>query len=330
MELSSSASGYLTVDRFKVYLYNLGTYTFSQSSTAPEGFSNSFKVDCTTADASPAATGYFLLRYVMEGQDLQHLQKGTSNALPVTLSFWVKSNVTGTYVISLYDHDNSGRTVSKQYTISSADTWEHKTLTYPADTTGAFTNDNGLSLQITIWLAGGSNYTSGTLNETWNSYVAANEAVGQTNLASAVNNYWQVTGVQLELGDKATPFEHRSYGEELALCQRYYWRAVTDLAARRWGIGYGVSGNNTVRAIVPFPTEMRSAPTSLETTGVATDYSVVTGTTIIACSSVVTLGSATTFTSDIIFTAGSAIGNGFCYQVRSATNGAYLAWSAEL
>lgn len=258
--ISNATHQYYTADRYTTTILNsIGTWTNSVVSDAPDGFGKSLKMTCTTAQASPGSTAAAFLSQKLEGQDLQGLAKGTSSAKEVTLSFWVKSNVTGTYVISLYDHDNSGRTVSKQYTISSADTWEHKTLTYPADTTGAFNNDNALSLQITIWLAGGSNYTSGTLNETWNSYVAANEAVGQTNLASAVNNYIQFTGVQLELGDKATPFEHRSFGEELALCQRYYFKPPEHYYST---LAYGVwiDANAFLRASMPIPVTMRATP----------------------------------------------------------------------
>jgi RNase P/RNase MRP subunit p29 len=258
--ISNATHQYYTADRYTTTVLNsAGTWTNSVDTDAPAGFGKSLKLTCTTAQASLGSTAAAFLAQKFEGQDLQCIAKGTSSAKQLTLSFWVKSNVTGIYVVSLYDFDNSGRTVSKQYTVSSADTWEHKTLTYPADTTGAFNNDNGVSLQMTIWLAGGSNYTSGTLNETWNSYVAANEAAGHTNLASAVNNYIQFTGVQLEVGDKATPFEHRSYGEELALCQRYYTRFSRDVGFQPVG-GTGICRSTTdcSRVTVDLPTTMRT------------------------------------------------------------------------
>ena len=211
-------------DRFKFIIGNAGTWTVSQSTTAPEGFSNSYKLDCTTADASLAAGDYILVSQFIEGQNLQHLKKGTSNAESVTLSFWVRSAKTGTYIVEIRDNDNT-RSISQSYTISSADTWEHKALTFSGDTTGALGNDNGNSLAVQFWLAAGSNFTSGTLATSWGSVTNANRAVGQVNLADNTANEWYITGVQLELGEQDTPFEHRSFGDELQRCQRYYQKS---------------------------------------------------------------------------------------------------------
>jgi hypothetical protein len=176
---------------------------------------------CTAADAVPAASDEISVSQIIEGQDLQRVAKGTASALQLTLSFWVKANVTGTYIVWLYDNDNN-RHVAGSYSVSASATWEKKTITFPADTTGAFDNDNAASLLLRWYLAAGSDYTSGTLATTWASLTNANRAVGQTNLAAATNNYWQVTGVQLEVGDTATDFEHKPFGVELAECQRYY------------------------------------------------------------------------------------------------------------
>jgi hypothetical protein len=155
---------------------------------------------------------------------LQRIKKGTSDAQQLTLSFWVKSNVTGTYVVNLKDTDNT-RQVSATYSVSSSATWEKKTITFPADTTGFFDSDNNHSLNLTFMLAAGSNRTSGTLQTSWASQVTADLAVGQTNLAAATNNYWQVTGVQLETGPVATPFEFEPYEATLRKCQRYYQKS---------------------------------------------------------------------------------------------------------
>ena len=176
---------------------------------------------CTTADASPAAGDLLRIQQSLEGYDVQRIAKGTSSALPLTLSFWVKSNVTGTYIVELNDGDNT-RSVSQSYTISSSATWEQKTLVFPADTTGVFNNDNDASLTILMHLADGSNFTSGTLQTSWGTTVNANRAVGQTNLAANTNNYWQVTGVQLETGSVATGFEFLPFGDDLRRCQRYF------------------------------------------------------------------------------------------------------------
>ena len=145
---SQSGSAY-HLDRFKTLANNLGTFTISQSTTVPtgQGFAKSFKLDCTTADASPAAGDTLQFVQYIEGQNLQLLKKGTSSAEAVTVSFWVRSNKTGTYTLELYDNDNS-RQISKTYTISSADTWEKKTVNFAGDTSGALDNDNALSFAV--------------------------------------------------------------------------------------------------------------------------------------------------------------------------------------
>ena len=224
---SIASAGYYTADRYHTVATNQGTWTQSVENDAPtgSGFSKSLKMLCTTADAAPSASDQLRVRHILEGQDLQRISKGTSAAKELTLSFWVKSNVTGTYIAEANDFDNS-RMVCAAYTISASATWEKKTITFPADTTGAFDNDNGASLYLSFWLGAGSNFTSGTLPTVWESSTTANRAVGQTNLAAATSNYWQITGVQLEVGDTATEFEFKSYGQELAECQRYYWQST--------------------------------------------------------------------------------------------------------
>ena len=225
---SITIGGYYTADRWANELSSLGTWTQSVENDAPtgSGLRKSLKMLCTTADASPAAGDVHLMVQRLEGQNLQQFAKGTASAKQFSLSFWVKSNVTGTYVAELEDADNS-RSVSASYTISASATWEEKTITFPADTTGAFDNDNALSLRVNWWLGSGTTYTSGTLATTWGTITSANRAVGQTNLASATNNYWQVAGVQLEAGAVATPFEFEDYGITLAKCLRYYWTSLS-------------------------------------------------------------------------------------------------------
>ncbi len=231
---SNTAGGYLTADRFNNQLSSLGTWTQSVENDAPtgSGFRKSLKMLCTTADASPAAGDYNIISQFIEGQNLQQIAKGTASAQQLTLSFWVKSNVTGTYIAELQDVDNT-RIASASYSVSASGTWEKKTITFPADTTGAFDNDNALSLAVNFWLGAGSTWTSGTLSTSWTSTTSANRAVGQTNLASATNNYWQVTGVQLEVGDTATPFDFLPYDVELLRCFRYFYR----LAHSSHGLG---------------------------------------------------------------------------------------------
>ena len=217
-----TGSGYYTCDRFSVLLDSLGAYTLTQAADGPVGFASSLKMETTTADASPANADAALLQYTFEGQNLQLLGKGTADANPMTLSFWVKSNVTGTYTISVRDRNNS-RDVGANYVVSVSGTWEYVTVTFPADTTGPFNNSNTASMEIEWWLGSGTNYTSGTVPTAWEPSVSADRNAGSNvNLAATIGNYFQITGVQLEVGDTATPFEHRSYGQELTLCQRYY------------------------------------------------------------------------------------------------------------
>tara|TARA_B100001057_G_scaffold203448_1_gene204158 strand:- start:244 stop:1269 length:1026 start_codon:yes stop_codon:yes gene_type:complete len=212
------------VDRFAFKGNTAARATVSKhfTSNVPEhGLSSSLEIDVTTADTSIASTDYHYLGYKFEGRDLQHIKKGTSSAESLTLQFWVKSPKTGTHVVQLFDQDNT-RHISKSYTVSSANTWEKKILTFAGDTTGAITNDNNYSIQIYWWLLAGSDYTSGTLATSWASFTAANAAVGQVNVLDSTSNNFYLTGVQLEIGDVATPFEHEDTTTTLTKCRRYY------------------------------------------------------------------------------------------------------------
>jgi hypothetical protein len=276
---SITSDTYATTDRWRFLPSSQGTWTMSQENDAPtgSGFIKSTKVLCTTADASPAAADFVRLDQRIEGQNLQHIKKGTSAAEQVTLSFWVKSNVTGTYAVRLYDNDNN-RQVAKTYTINASGTWEREVITFPADTTGAFDNDNAASLILMFMLGAGTDSTSGTLQTTWGSFTAANSAVGQVNLASATSNYWQVTGVQLEVGDTATPFEFKSVEDELVECQRYFWRGYV-----AGGGVWGGSGGTVPLVSWVYPVKMRTAPTwAFISGGIASNGNVgynITGTT---------------------------------------------------
>ena len=220
---SITGNGYHACDRFKNVISGLGTWTASQSTDVPtgQGFANSFKMDCTTADASPAAGDYNTLAQIFEGQNLQYLKKGTSDAESLTLSFWVYATKTGTNICELYDLDNT-RQISQAYTISSSNTWEKKTLTFAGDTTGTLDNDNGASLQLNFWLAAGSDRSSGTLSTTWTSVTNANRAVGQVNHADNTSNEFYITGVQLEAGQVASDFEFLPVDVNLDRCSRYF------------------------------------------------------------------------------------------------------------
>ena len=220
---SITTTGYYTLDRWYLGFSSLGTWTMSQSTDVPSGygFSKSLKLDCTTADASPAGGDYMVLAQRFEGQNLQYLKKGTANAVSLTASFWVKSTKTGTFICELNDFDNS-RSISKSYTVSVSNTWEFKTITFAGDTTGAFDNDNAASVEINWFLGAGSNTTSGTLQTSWGTRTAANIAVGQVNIADSTSNDFLITGVQLEAGTTATDFEFLPIDVSLARCLRYY------------------------------------------------------------------------------------------------------------
>ena len=263
---SITSYGYYTVDRFQLAPNTMGTWTMSQSTDVPtgQGFSNSLKIDCTTADASPSAGDNLTISSNFEGQMLQYLKKGTSSAESLTLSFWIKTNKTGTYIAELYDNDNT-RTINKSFTVSSADTWEKKEITYAGDTTGAFGNDANNSLGVNFWLGSGTTYTSGTLQTSWGSRVQANRAVGVTNLADSTDNELYLTGVQLEVGTSASDFEFLPVDVNLNRCQRYY---IQYLAGTSKTVGIASYWTTTgVDTIINFPVEMRSAPSVVATSG---------------------------------------------------------------
>jgi hypothetical protein len=260
----NTTGGYLTADRWGFGLTSLGTWTQTVENDAPtgSGFRKSLKMLCTTADASPAAADLCYFYQRIEGQNLQQVKKGTAAAEQLTVSFWVKANVTGTYIARIYDADNT-RGVSASYTVSASATWERKTITFPADTTGAFDNDNASSLEFQFFLATGTDYASGTLQTTW-STSSNNIATGQTNLASATSNYWQITGVQLEVGDTATPFEFKPFGEELKECERYYEKSYSYATAPGTSTvnsAYNVSGPTANLPGTRWRTHKRAAPT---------------------------------------------------------------------
>jgi len=255
-----STGGYFTCDRWNFSLVSLGTWTLSQDTDVPtgQGFATSFKLDCTTADAAPSSVDRLQIQQTIEGQNLQYLKYGSSNAETLTASFWVKSNKTGTYTLEMRDLDNL-KDISQTYTIDTANTWEKKTVSFPGNTSDAFDNDNGGSLSFEFWLGAGSSYTSGTLNTTWSPRVNANRvSPSQVNLAdNTANNFW-VTGVQLEAGTTASDFEFLPYDMNLQRCQRYY-----SIAKFMTGVGFDATN---IRFGASFNPTMRTSPT-LGTTG---------------------------------------------------------------
>ena len=259
---ASISTGYNTCDRWNTTQQSLGAFTQSQDTDVPsgQGFATSLKMDCTTADGSPASSDSLRVRQIIEGQNLQYLKKGTANAESITASFWVKSNKTGTYIFEIFDADNA-RSISRAYTIDSASTWEKKTVTIPGDTSGTLGNDNGGSFECTWWLGAGTNFTSGTLQTSWSSQNNANRAVGQVNLADNTANEWFITGVQLEAGTTASDFEFLPYDVNLDRCLRYYEARTTAFSGQRciW-TGDVTSGNNYFHQTA-FSVTKRTEPT---------------------------------------------------------------------
>ena len=273
---SITGSGYNTVDRFRTNMGTAGTWTQSQSTDVPtgQGFATSFKMDNTTANGSLSAGSYLIIDQRVEGQNLQYLKKGTSSAESTTLSFWVKSAKTGTYIAALNDVDNS-RYIANSYTISSANTWEKKTITYAGDTTGAFGNDNAASLKVQFWLVAGTTYSSGTLATSWESATNANQAVGQVNLADSTSNDWYITGVQLETGDTASEFEFLPYGVNLQRCYRYYEAIAENTTAVGFGGSYAADFCGFHRSCSP----KRATPSITQVSG-TNYYRIYTGATV--------------------------------------------------
>ena len=223
--LGNSDFVYGAVDRYKVRNSNDGTITTSQSTTSPNGFGTSLKIDVTGADTNLTTSQVTYVTQFIEAQNLQGISYGTSDAKTLTVSFYVRSNKTGTYAFRIQNADNSYKQIGSNYTINSADTWERKIITIPGDTAGAsaIDSDTGTGLELYWPLAAGPTYTSGSVPTTHTAYANGDFAAGQTvNIMDSTSNEWYLTGVQLEIGSQATAFEHRSFGDELILCQRYF------------------------------------------------------------------------------------------------------------
>ena len=257
-------AGAYALDRWQFYQYGGGHATITQDTEVPtgQGFLNSLRVDVTQAESSMAASDLYILRQRVEGFNCQRIRKGTSSARPLTLQFWVRSPKTGIHTVQIWDETDATRHVSKSYTISTADTWQYVTVTFPADTSGgAFSDDNQPALQLQFWLGGGSTYTGGSsLGETWGS--TANErAVGQVNCMDNTSNNFYITGIQLECGEVATPFEHESYDETLRKCLRYYiMHKNTSGDTTYFSHLQAYSTTNIFGHIKDYPATMRTTP----------------------------------------------------------------------
>ena len=242
------------------------------------GFNNALKWTTTEPESAIAADETFDICQKIEAQHCQRLGYGLSSAKSATLTFYVKSSVTGTYGINVYKPDTTTRQLTSTYTISSADTWEKKTITIPGDTdsSGTIADDNGEGLRISWHLGTGSNFTSANTALTWTDYADAGWAYGhaQNGVLTTDNATWFLTGVQFELGDVATAFEHESYADNLAKCQRYYFQVGKYPSSSGYGIlgTFAAADTSSGFTLVDFPVYMRTEPT-FSHSGTASDYS---------------------------------------------------------
>ena len=256
---AAGSSGYHNLDRYRIaFGSTAGALTMSQSAvTDLPGFANCMKFDCTTADTSIAAAEFFLVQQRFEGQNVQLLKKGTSSAEPITVSFYVKGNANATYTVELADADN-GRLNSQGFSVTTS--WTRVSKTFVGDTTGTLDDDNAHSFQCNIWIHAGSTYTGGTFtNNVWHTTTNQRIADSATSFYDSTDRTLEITGWQMEVGEVATPFEHRSFADELVACQRYHQRHTSGVTNARVGFGAKTSATNA-RCILPFNTPMRATP----------------------------------------------------------------------
>jgi hypothetical protein len=322
--LGGDTSTYRTVDRFKILTNGTdGRFTMTQDSSAPSGFANSTKFACTTADTSIASGEFFIFRQIIEGQNLQAFAKGTSDAKPFAVSFYVKGNASATYNCVLGDEDNTRQSV-RQFTVGTD--WSRVELTFPADTTGAFDDDNAGSLEFNIYLHAGSDFTSGSLNENvWEARDFTKQASGISSFFDSTSRTFFITGVQLEVGQNATEFEHEPFERTLAKCQRYYHRLVNNTAYDT--ICHGHFGSDTsFFGTIDFPVTMRAEPTITE----SGDWRIYTDSAVPVTSGPI-VNRATTHVMDLRCDTGdnNDVGQGAMLQNNNDTD-AYIELKAEL
>lgn len=321
----NSQDVYYPVDRFSAYGQNSdGVYTLQRSTEAPSGFVNSIKATVTTADASLTTTQQYFVGQRIEGTNVSDLAWGTASAKALTLSFSVRSSVTGTFSGAI-ENSARDRVYAFTYSISSADTWEQKSITIPGDTSGTWLTTTGIGIEV--WFNLGCGPDRLVTANTW-SAGNARGSTGSVQLISILNATWYITGVQLEAGSVASPFERRPYGTELALCQRYYYKQKAFAGSRMFGVGYNYNTSISV-VYTQFPTTMRTAPSALEQSGTAGDYQIGVAGSNITCALVPAFSSADIWGAVTDFRAsGLTAGQGISGQ--SVNSNAYLGWSAEL
>ena len=322
-----AASGYFTLDRWYAQTAaSAGRFTMAQVADGPAGIANCLKISTTTADTSIAAGEYLLLRQKFEGQDLQQLKKGTASAEQFTVSFWVKGNAAALYVCELQDADNT-RTIAQSFAVTTS--WNRIELTFAADTSGPLDDDNAVSLNISFWLHAGATYAGGTFtSNTWQAQTEANRVAvdGFTSIYDSTDRTFFITGIQMEIGSTATDFESRSFGEELALCQRYTYLfkfetvSAVITAMQAYGVASAFGGIS-----VP---KMRAIPTaSFSALG---DFTLTDSGSTAAVTSGITLSPASNSLKIIASRTGSGLVAGNATLFLTSNTSAFILLSAEL
>jgi len=245
-----------SLDRWRFAVSQTSKLTCQQVSDAPAGFNKSLKVTSSSA-YSPVTSDYFILQHRFEGYSTNDLNWGTSDAKTISVSFWVKSSLSGTFSGAIRNANGYGRGYVFEYTVNSSNTWEQKSVTITGDTSGSWAVDNSVSIELGFILGGGSDFYASP--NTWN---ATNDFLtsGSTNLVATSGATFYITGVQLEAGSVATEFERRPYGLELSLCQRYFWKWGGD-PYTPWGIGTVDNANVSIVFFLQCPVPMRTSPT---------------------------------------------------------------------
>ena len=325
---NTAAGNTYFVDRWHVFGAVAARMNGRQSTVVPSSttFTNSSLITSLAA-TTPGSGDAYGVRQIIEGFNAADLGWGTANAQTVTMSFWVRSSIAGTYSFSPFNGNEGGwRAYVATYTINSVDTWEYKTITIPGDTSGTWNKTNGPGIQCWWDLGSGSGFN--TTAGSWNGSLLVRTS-GSASWIGTNGATFYITGAQLEKGSTATSFDVLPYGTELALCQRYYYR-VKPQSAARYCLGRIESSTNA-RGLLPFPTTMRVAPSALEQTGTATDYGIAYAGTGTACSSVPVFDGATTESvARISFTISSGMTQGQVCDLYNVNANGYLGWSAEL
>jgi hypothetical protein len=328
--ITPTATGF-NLDRWSLEISQASKLSVQQNAgsvTPPAGFVNYLGI--TTVSAyTPSASESFNIRTFIEGYNIADLNWGTANAKTVTLSFQVYSSLTGTFGGALRN-DGNNRSYPFTYSIPAANTWTTISITIAGDTTGTWNTTNQRGIAVIFGLGVGS-----TVSGTAGAWASTNytSATGATSVVGTGSATFYLTGVQLEVGSTATPFERRLYNQELANCQRYYFKIKPNGSANSPYINVGGSTLNATQSVVttPFPVLMRIIPTALEQSGTASDYSVASGGSTRACSSVVIYSDVTTPNYGVsVCTVASGQTSYQPAFLRIATDNAYLAWSAEL